>query len=100
MFPRVYASLIYSFILVSILLIDKSSSLSLAKSTSSQLVMQINSGGHGIGFKYLPIHQAKPSENFPRIIQIAGIYPDLTPEDLYAPPPSFPSKKGFIVSIN
>ena len=54
----------------------------------------IRSGSHGEGFKYIPIHQAKELENFPRIIPIAGVYPDLTPQDLLAPTPTLPFRKG------
>jgi hypothetical protein len=59
----------------------------------------MKSGGHGVDFKYLPVHQAKPSENFPRIVQIAGIYPGIKPEELFAPPPSLPVKKGITITI-
>lgn len=58
--------------------------------------LSMKSGGHGDGFRYLPVHQAKPSENFPRIVQIAGIYPSINPEDIFAPPPSLPVKKGHL----
>jgi hypothetical protein len=43
------------------------------------------SGKHGSNFKYLPILQGDPDEPFPRIIHIAGIYPHLTVEQLFAP---------------
>jgi hypothetical protein len=58
----------------------------------SDLIMKF--GSHGTDFKYIPIHQGKERENFPRIVQIAGIYPELSPEDLLAPPPSLPVRRG------
>jgi hypothetical protein len=51
-------------------------------------------GTHGVDFKYIPIHQAKQQENFPRIIQIAGMYPDISPDQIFAPPTSLPAGKG------
>ena len=58
------------------------------------LKQSLKSGGHGDGFKYIPIHQAKELEHFPRIVPIAGVYPELTPQDLMAPCPSLPFRKG------
>lgn len=68
----------------------------LAFVASSRRSLFMKTGGHGVDFRYLPIHQAKSSENFPRIVQIAGIYPQVKPEDIFAPPPSLPVKKGKI----
>ena len=58
------------------------------------LKQSIKPGGHGDGFKYIPIHQAKQLENFPRIVPIAGVYPELTPQDLMTPSPGLPFRKG------
>lgn len=53
------------------------------KFSNRQVTMK--SGLHGENFKYLPILQGKKKSNFPRIIQIAGIYPNISPEQLLAP---------------
>ena len=50
---------------------------------SSSLSMK--SGQHGQGFKFLPLERGGKKYHFPRIVQIAGVYPDLSPEDLMAP---------------
>ena len=58
--------------------------------------LNMKSGGHGVDFKYIPIHNARETENFPRIVQIAGIYPDLSADDLLAPPQSLPVRRGIL----
>lgn len=45
----------------------------------------MKSGGHAQNFKFLPLFRGSRSLHFPRIIQIAGVYPEMTPEDLLAP---------------
>lgn len=47
-----------------------------------------SSGGHGEGFHFIPMIRTGRKDHFPRIIQIAGVYPDITPDDLLAPPQS------------
>eukprot|EP01036_Dinobryon_divergens_P036532 gene36532-47589_t len=42
-------------------------------------------GGHNQDFKFLPMIRGSQDEHFPRIIHIAGVYPNLTPEQLLAP---------------
>ena len=42
-------------------------------------------GKHGENFKYLSIMKGKSSQHFPRTIPIAGMYPEVTPEDIMAP---------------
>jgi hypothetical protein len=42
-------------------------------------------GLHGQNFKYLSIIKGKQSVHFPRTVPIAGVYPELTPEDILAP---------------
>lgn len=63
-------------------------------SFKNEVKLSMRSGGHGDGFKFIPIHQAKQLENFPRIVPIAGVYPDITPQDLLAPSPTLPVRKG------
>jgi hypothetical protein len=52
--------------------------------------LAMKSGGHGQGFKFLPLERGGRKFHFPRIVQIAGVYPELTAEDLLAPK-SFPA---------
>ena len=47
--------------------------------------LEMKSGGHGQGFKFLPLERGGRKFHFPRIVQIAGVFPDLTPEELMAP---------------
>lgn len=47
--------------------------------------LSMKSGGHGQGFKFLPLLRGSKTIHFPRIMQIAGVYPNLTPEDLLQP---------------
>jgi hypothetical protein len=54
----------------------------------------MKAGGHGEGFRYLPMQKGGRRDHFPRIIQIAGVYPDLTPEELYAPTSAPAAKVG------
>lgn len=49
------------------------------------LSMTASMGRHGENFKYLPILRGSPSNHFPRIVYIAGVYPELSPEDLLTP---------------
>lgn len=63
-------------------------------SCASSAILAARPGGHGDGFKFIPIHQAKQLENFPRIVPIAGVFPDITPQDLLAPSPTLPVSKG------
>ena len=51
-------------------------------------------GLHGDGFRYLQIEQGKRLTNFPRIIPIAGVYPEITPEQLLAPAAASEAKFG------
>ena len=53
------------------------------------------SGRHGDNFKYMSVIQGSKSEHFPRIVQIAGLYPGLTPEELMAPSSSPAAEPGF-----
>jgi Rubisco Assembly chaperone C-terminal domain len=52
--------------------------------TRSELAMK--SGGHGENFHFMPINQATRKTHFPRILKIAGVFSEMTPEDLMAPP--------------
>jgi hypothetical protein len=52
---------------------------------SALLSKSTRSGLHGQNFKFLPIIQGNPKKHFPRIVCIAGVYPDLSPEELMAP---------------
>lgn len=52
---------------------------------SESFHLSMKSGGHNQNFKFLPLLRGSKSAHFPRIMQIAGIYPDMTPEDLLAP---------------
>ena len=47
-------------------------------------------GLHAQNFKFMPIIQGSTNDHFPRIIQIAGVYPSLSYDDLMAPT-SFPA---------
>jgi hypothetical protein len=47
--------------------------------------MSMKMGGHGSNFKFLPVQRGSKKEHFPRILQIAGVYSELTAEQLYAP---------------
>jgi len=58
---------------------------------SSLWAQPVMSGRHGEGFRFMPMIKATSKEHFPRILQIAGVYPDLTPEELLAPGPAQPS---------
>lgn len=51
----------------------------------------VMSGRHGEGFRFMPMIKATSKEHFPRILQIAGVYPELTPEELLAPGPAQPA---------
>jgi Rubisco Assembly chaperone C-terminal domain len=52
---------------------------------SESFNLAMKTGGHAQNFKFLPLLRGSRSFHFPRIIQIAGVYPDLTPDDLLAP---------------
>ncbi|CAM9638336.1 unnamed protein product [Chrysoparadoxa australica] len=39
---------------------------------------------HGVGSRYLPIEQAEETEYFPRMVQIAGVLNEMTPDDVMA----------------
>jgi hypothetical protein len=45
----------------------------------------MKSGLHGDGFRFMPIIQGNDEEHFPRIVSIAGEYPEVTPEQLMSP---------------
>ncbi len=62
--------------------------------TQKYQFLLMKSGGHGVEFRYLPIHQAKETENFPRILQIAGVYPQITADQIRAPAKSVTPIKG------
>jgi Rubisco Assembly chaperone C-terminal domain len=47
--------------------------------------LSMKTGGHAQNFKFLPLLRGSRSFHFPRIVQIAGIYPDITAEELFAP---------------
>ena len=55
--------------------------------------LSMKSGGHAQNFKFLPLLRGSRSFHFPRIVQIAGMYPDITAEELFAPP-STPGATG------
>jgi hypothetical protein len=45
----------------------------------------MKSGGHSQNFKFLPLLRGTKTVHFPRIMHIAGVYPELSPEDLLGP---------------
>jgi hypothetical protein len=51
--------------------------------TSNKLFMA--TGLHGEKFKFMPIFKGSKEDHFPRIVQIAGVFPGLSPEDVMAP---------------
>ena len=56
-----------------------------ARRSSPSPLKMATLGKHGENFKYLSIMKGKNSQHFPRTIPIAGMYPEVTPEDLMAP---------------
>lgn len=59
---------------------------------SRQLVMSWNDqttasglGLHGTNFKFMPVVQNRQDEYFPRMVQVAGVYPGVTRDDFFAP---------------
>jgi hypothetical protein len=50
-----------------------------------QLASTSQGGKHGENFKFMPLLRGYPDDPFPRIIYIAGVYPDLTIDDVLAP---------------
>lgn len=63
----------------------------LCKATLKKSVIQMASGSHGENFRFLPTIRGSRDEHFPRIIHIAGVYPEITPNQLLAPLPLSPS---------
>mmetsp|Transcript_7784 Transcript_7784/g.9725 ORF Transcript_7784/g.9725 Transcript_7784/m.9725 type:complete len:215 (-) Transcript_7784:8-652(-) len=55
----------------------------LHRTTQSRLMM--NSGNHGEGSRFLPLSQIEGDEPAPRIVQVAGLYPGVTREEVMAP---------------
>uniref|UniRef100_A0A7S0SS11 Rubisco accumulation factor 1 C-terminal domain-containing protein n=1 Tax=Chromulina nebulosa TaxID=96789 RepID=A0A7S0SS11_9STRA len=51
---------------------------------NQRLNMEIQIGRHGQNFKYLPTYRANGDEYYPRTLPIAGTYPNITPEELFA----------------
>lgn len=51
-------------------------------------------GGHGQGFNFLPLYRSDRDEHYPRIVKIAGVYPQLTIDDFFAPVSSPAAPKG------
>jgi hypothetical protein len=47
--------------------------------------VEMKSGGHGENFKFLPMHKGSNEDHYPRIIKVAGVFPNLLPENLLAP---------------
>lgn len=74
---------IYLFILMSVLHVIEGYHMRSLPSRQSKLQMKL--GRHGENFKYLTVFKGKSSEHFPRTVPIAGMYPELTPEDVLAP---------------
>ena len=56
--------------------------------------LSMKSGGHAQNFRFLPLLRGSKSFHFPRIIQIAGVFPGLTLEELMAPTSSPPASAG------
>lgn len=52
-------------------------------------------GLHGQKFKFMPMTRGSTEDHFPRIIQIAGVYPGVTPEDVMAPSSTPAAEPGF-----
>lgn len=52
---------------------------------SESFNLQMKSGSHAQNFKFLPLLRGTKTVHFPRIVRIAGVYPDLSPEDLLEP---------------
>ena len=49
---------------------------------------------HGEGFHFLPISKAQEDEFWPRTVQIAGVYPELSVADFLAPTSTRPPSQG------
>ena len=75
-------------LLLSILLYSEGYVRPFRKMSSQSANIQMGMGVHGENFKYLSIVKGRANDHFPRVIQIAGVYPELTPEDILAPPQS------------
>eukprot|EP01040_Poterioochromonas_malhamensis_P002487 gene2487-2644_t len=52
-------------------------------------------GFHGQDFHYLPIYSPEDEVQYPRILHIAGIYPNLTPHELMMPQSPPPAQPGY-----
>jgi len=50
-----------------------------------QRSMTATLGKHGDNFKFLSVFRGKDDEHFPRIIPVAGVFGELSPDDLMAP---------------
>ncbi|CAM9606364.1 unnamed protein product, partial [Phaeothamnion confervicola] len=51
-------------------------------------------GLHGTGSRYMPIVQIKSSQEYPRTVAVAGVYPGLTPDEFLTPQSSEPAELG------
>jgi hypothetical protein len=60
--------------------------------TRTRLPMQY--GGHGDGYKYLPISTGAYDEYYPRILPIAGVYPTASLDEIMAPKTTPAAKAG------
>ena len=56
--------------------------------------LQMATGGHGDGFRFMPAVKLDKDEYWPQILPIAGIMGDMTVEDLYAPPQVIRPEQG------
>jgi len=52
---------------------------------SDQTTTSMQGGTHGQNFKFLPVIRGSMDEHFPRIIPIAGVFPDISVEQVLAP---------------
>lgn len=51
----------------------------------SSTTLHARMGKHGQNFKYLSVLKGRSSEHYPRTVPIAGIFPEITPEDVLGP---------------
>ena len=57
--------------------------------------MSSSKGLHGDGFKFMPVVKFNQGEHFPRFVNIAGVYPGITVEEVFAPLSQPAPEQGF-----
>ena len=53
--------------------------------TPTRAGMQMKTGGHGDGFRFMPVAKLNSEEYWPQILPIAGVLGEMTVEELFAP---------------